>query len=80
MVRGGKRLLKNTNDQCLDLWKIDDNLLILEVNLTRPDTRLPQLHAGWQVPYLRSLELFGNSSEAKDCKNMTKSKHDGPTT
>ena len=30
---------------------------------TRPDTRLPQLRAGGQGPYLRSLDHLGRSSE-----------------
>ena len=35
---------------------------------TRPDTRLPQSHAGGQELYLRSLDHLGRSSEAKDRK------------
>ena len=38
----------------------------------RPDTRLPQSHADGQGPFLRSLEHLGESTEAKDCKNIKK--------
>ena len=48
-------------------------------NITRPDTRLPQSHAGGQGPYLRSLHHLGRSSEAKEHKNPKKVKCDGPT-
>ena len=33
---------------------------------TRPDTRLPQLRAGGQGPYLRSSEHLGKSSTVKE--------------
>ena len=46
---------------------------------TRPDTRLPQSRAGGQGPYLRSLDHFGRSSEAKNRKNSKKVKCDGQT-
>ena len=41
-------------------------------NITRPDTRLPQSRAGCQGPYLRSVDHFGRSSEAKDRKKRSK--------
>ena len=41
---------------------------------TRLDTWLPQLPAGGQGPYLRSLDHLGRSSEAKDRKKTKKSK------
>ena len=37
---------------------------------TKTDTRLPQLRAGGQGPYLGLLEHLGRSSEAKDRKNI----------
>ena len=46
--------------------------------LTRPDTRLPQSHAGGQGPQLRSLHHLGGNCEAKDRKNPKKVKCDGP--
>ena len=39
---------------------------------TRPDTRLPQSHAGGQGPYLRSLDYLGRGSEAKNRKDKKK--------
>ena len=43
---------------------------------TRPDTRLPQLHAGGQGPYLRSIDNLGRDSEdrkkrIKQCDGST---------
>ena len=46
---------------------------------TRPDTRLPQSHAGGQGPYLRSPEHLGRSGKAKMLKNAKKVKCDGRT-
>ena len=46
---------------------------------TRPDTRIPQSHAGGQGLYLRSLDHLGRSSEAKDRKTPKKVKCDGRT-
>ena len=46
---------------------------------TRPDTQLPQLRAGGQGPYFRSLDHLGRSSEAKNRKSPKKVKCDGPT-
>ena len=40
--------------------------------LTRPDTQLPQTHAGGQVPYLRSVEHLRRSSKAKNLKKAKK--------
>ena len=44
---------------------------------TRLDTRLPQLRAGGQGLYLKSLNHLGRSSEAKNRKNPKKVKCDG---
>ena len=44
----------------------------LRRNITRPDTRLPQSRAGWQGPYLKSVDHLGRSSEAKDRKKKSK--------
>ena len=44
---------------------------------TRPDTRLPQLRAGGQGPYLRSVEHSGRSSMAKNPIHSKKVKRDG---
>ena len=46
---------------------------------TRPDTRLPQSHAGGQGQKLRSPDHLGRSSEAKNRKNPKKVKCDGRT-
>ena len=46
---------------------------------TRPDTRLPQSHAGGQGLYLRSLNHLGRSIEAKDHKKTKKVKCDRRT-
>ena len=42
------------------------------VNVTRPDTRLPQSRAGGQGPYLSSPEHSGRSSTVKEQKNIKK--------
>ena len=42
------------------------------LQLTRPDTRLPQSRAGGQGPRLRSPDHLGRSSEAKNSKNPKK--------
>ena len=39
---------------------------------SRPDTRLSQSRAGGQGPYLRSLDHFGRSIQAKDKKEKQK--------
>ena len=49
------------------------------VNTTRPDTRLTQLCAAGQGPYLRSVEHLGRSGVAKNPINAEKVKCDGPT-
>ena len=49
------------NDQNEGGWKEDSEE-------TRPDTRLPQLRAGGQELYLKSLDHLGRSIEAKDRK------------
>ena len=41
--------------------------------------RLPQTRVGGQGPYLRSLQHFSRSSEAKDRKNLKKVNYDGWT-
>ena len=46
---------------------------------TRSDTRLPQLRAGGQGLYLRSLDHLRRSSEAKDGQNPKQVKCDGRT-
>ena len=42
--------------------------------ITRPDTRLPKSRAGGRGLYLKSLDHLGRNSEAKDAKNLKKSK------
>ena len=44
---------------------------------TRPDTRLPQSHAGGQGPYLRSVGRLGRSGKAKNPINAKNVKCDG---
>ena len=53
--------------------------MIISLDETRPDTRLPQSRAGGQGPYLRWLDHLGRSREAKDRKKQKKVKCDGQT-
>ena len=68
------RWLKPTNKHCVhaENAEIGKSREIVIDCKTRPDTRLPQLRAGGQGLYLRSLDYLGRSSEAENRKNPKK--------
>ena len=51
----------------------------MKIILTRLDAWLPQLRAGGQGPYLRSVEHLGRTGIAENPINAEKVKCDGPT-